>query len=80
MELANQSLVSTSDHAHVAVRQRLMMMMALFIWLVIRLFQFVFLVRTVFFSHHKSVNSVFQPAYQHSRTGRMTDGCKLNQV
>jgi hypothetical protein len=23
----------------------------------------------VFFSHNKSVNSVFQPAYQHSRTG-----------
>jgi hypothetical protein len=26
---------------------------------------------TVFFSHNKSVNSVFQPAYQHSRTRPM---------
>jgi hypothetical protein len=39
----------------------------LFIWLIIRLFQFVFLAGTVFFSHIKSAN-VFQPAYQHSRT------------
>jgi hypothetical protein len=42
---------------------------ALFIWLIIRLFQFVFLAGTIFFSHIKSTNSVFQPAYQHSRTG-----------
>jgi hypothetical protein len=32
---------------------------ALFIWLIIRLFQFVFLAGTVFFSHNKSANSVF---------------------
>jgi hypothetical protein len=37
---------------------------------IIRLFQFVFLAGTVFFSHNKSANSVFQPVYQHSRTGR----------
>jgi hypothetical protein len=43
--------------------------MALFIWLIIRLFQLVFSAGTVFFSHNKSANSVFQPAYQHSRTG-----------
>jgi hypothetical protein len=42
--------------------------MALFIRLIIRLFQFVFSAGTVFFYHNKSVNSVFQPAYQHSRT------------
>jgi hypothetical protein len=41
---------------------------ALFIRLIIRLFQLVFLAGTVFFSHNKSANSVFQPAYQHSRT------------
>jgi hypothetical protein len=42
---------------------------ALFTWLIIRLFQLVFSVRTMFFSHNKSTNSVFQPAYQHNRTG-----------
>jgi hypothetical protein len=35
--------------------------------LFIRLFQLS--VGTVFFSHNKSVNSIFQPAYQHSRMG-----------
>jgi hypothetical protein len=43
-------------------------MMALFIWLIIRLIQLVFSARTVFFSHKKSANSVFQPAYNSSRT------------
>jgi hypothetical protein len=42
--------------------------MALFIQLIIRLFELVFSARTVFFSHNKSANRVFQPAYQHSRT------------
>jgi hypothetical protein len=41
---------------------------ALFIWLIIRLIRLVFSVRTVFFSHKKSANSVFQPAYNSSRT------------
>jgi hypothetical protein len=40
----------------------------LFIWLIIRLIQLVFSVGTVFFSHKKSANSVFQPAYNSSRT------------
>jgi hypothetical protein len=44
--------------------------MALFIWLIIRLIQLVFLAGTVFFSHKKSANSVFQPAYN-SRTAPM---------
>jgi hypothetical protein len=39
-----------------------------FIWLIIRLIQLVFLAGTVFFSQKKSVNSVFQPAYNSSRT------------
>jgi hypothetical protein len=43
--------------------------MTLFIRLIIRTFQLVFLARTVFFSHNKSANSVFQSTYQHSRTG-----------
>jgi hypothetical protein len=43
--------------------------MTLFVWFIIRFFQFVFSVNTVFFFHNKSVNSVFQPTYQHSRTG-----------
>jgi hypothetical protein len=42
--------------------------MALFIWLIIRLIQLVFSAETVFFSHEKSANSVFQPAYNSSRT------------
>jgi hypothetical protein len=42
--------------------------LALFIWLIIRLIQLVFSGRTIFFSHEKSVNSVFQPAYNSSRT------------
>jgi hypothetical protein len=45
--------------------------MALFIRLIIRLFQLVFSAVIVFFSHNKSANSVFQPAYQHSRTAPM---------
>jgi hypothetical protein len=45
--------------------------MAMFIRLIIRTFQLS--VRTVFFSHNKSANSVLQPAYQHSRTGPMGD-------
>jgi hypothetical protein len=43
--------------------------MALFIWLIIRLFKLIFSAGTVFFSHNKSANNIFQPAYQHSRTG-----------
>jgi hypothetical protein len=46
-----------------------MIIMALFIRLIIRTFQFVFSVGTVFFFHNKSANSVFQPTYQHNRTG-----------
>jgi hypothetical protein len=42
--------------------------MVLFIWLIIRLIQLVFSAGTVFFSHKKSANSVFQPAYNSSRT------------
>jgi IS4 transposase len=42
--------------------------LALFIWLIIRLIQLVFSAGTIFFSHEKSVNSVFQPAYNSSRT------------
>jgi hypothetical protein len=41
--------------------------LALFIWLIIRLIQFVFSAGTIFFSHKKSANSVFQPAYNSSR-------------
>jgi hypothetical protein len=40
----------------------------LFIWLIIHLIQLVFSVGTVFFSHKKSANSVFQSAYNSSRT------------
>jgi hypothetical protein len=42
---------------------------SLFTRLIIRLFQLVFSAGITFFSHNKSVNSVFQPAYQPSRTG-----------
>jgi hypothetical protein len=42
--------------------------LALFVWLIIRLIQLVFSAGTVFFSHKKSANSVFQPAYNSSRT------------
>ena len=47
----------------------------MFIRLIIRLFQLVFSAKTVFFSHNKSVNSVFQPAYQHSRTAPLPPLC-----
>jgi hypothetical protein len=40
--------------------------MTLFIRLIICLFQLIFSDRTVFFSHNKLANSVFQPAYQYS--------------
>jgi hypothetical protein len=46
--------------------------MALFIWLIICLIQLVFSAGTVFFSHKKSGNSVFQPAYNSSRTAPMS--------
>jgi hypothetical protein len=42
---------------------RLIQLEALFIWLIICLIQLVFSAGIVFFSHKKSVNSVFQPAY-----------------
>jgi hypothetical protein len=42
---------------------------AMFIWLIIRLIQLIFSAGIVFFSHKKSVNDVFQPAYNSSRTG-----------
>jgi hypothetical protein len=45
--------------------------MVLFIWLIIRLIQLVFSAGTIFFSLKKSANSVFQPAYNFSRTGPM---------
>jgi hypothetical protein len=41
----------------------------LFIWLIIRLIRLVFSAETVFFSYKKLANSVFQPAYNSSRTG-----------
>jgi hypothetical protein len=41
----------------------------MFIRLIVHTFQLVFSAGTMFFSHNKSVNSVFQPAYQHNRTG-----------
>jgi hypothetical protein len=38
-----------------------------------------FFSRNSIFSHKKSVNSVFQPAYQHSRTGpKVTITVRLN--
>jgi hypothetical protein len=40
----------------------------LIIRLIICLFQFVFSVGTIFFSHNKLANNIFQPAYQYSRT------------
>jgi hypothetical protein len=42
---------------------------SLFTRLIIRLFQLIFSAETIFFSHNKLANSVFQPAYQPSRTG-----------
>jgi hypothetical protein len=50
-----------------------------FIWLIIRLFSACFLAKTVFFSHNKLNNSVFQPACQHSRTSPPSVFC-LSQV
>jgi hypothetical protein len=47
--------------------------MALFTWLIICLFQLVFSTKTVFFSHNKLANNIFQPTYEHSRTGPMSN-------
>jgi hypothetical protein len=52
---------------------------ALFIRLIICTFQFVFSAEIVFFSHNKSANSVFQSAYQHSRTGPKMDGIRQGE-
>jgi IS4 transposase len=46
--------------------------MVLFIWLIIRLIRLVFSAGTVFFSHKKLANSIFQPAYNSSRTTPMS--------
>jgi len=41
---------------------------ALFAYLIIRLFQFVFLAGTVFFSHNKSVGTAFRLIFSAKRT------------
>jgi hypothetical protein len=43
--------------------------LALLIWIIIRLIQLVFSAGTVFFAYKKSASSIFQPAYNSSRTG-----------
>jgi hypothetical protein len=48
--------------------------LAMFIWLIIRLIWLVFSAETVYFSQKKSANSVFQPAYNSSRTGPLANG------
>jgi hypothetical protein len=47
-------------------RERSQSSMAPFIWLIICLIQLVFSAKTLFFSHKKSANNVFQPAYNSS--------------
>jgi hypothetical protein len=54
--------------------------LALFIQLIIRTFQLVFSAGTMFFSHNNSANSIFQPAYQHSRTEPYLRGCWCRAV
>jgi hypothetical protein len=54
--------------------------LALFIRLIIHLFQLVFSAGIVFFSHNKSANNVFQPAYQHSRTGPLLDSMSVRLI
>jgi hypothetical protein len=56
-----------------ASHQLACVMLALFIWLIIRFIQLIFSAGTVFFSHKKSASSVFQPAYNSSRTGPLFD-------
>jgi hypothetical protein len=58
-------LVYVTFHWH---REKETVTMVMFIRLIIRLFQLVFSVRTIFFSYNKSANSIFQSGYQHSRT------------
>jgi hypothetical protein len=67
MRLARPSCVQATNHSRAAAAGPL----ALFIRLIICTFQLVFSVGTVFFSHNKSANSIFQPAYQRSRTGSL---------
>jgi hypothetical protein len=56
----------TGTLTNILVRVRVLAIMAPFIWLIIRLIRLVFSAGTVFFSHKKSANSVFQPAYNSS--------------
>jgi hypothetical protein len=59
------SILPPISHGHGSFRT----MSVLFIWLIIHLIRLVFSAGTVFFSHKKSANGVFQPAYNSSRTG-----------
>jgi hypothetical protein len=70
---ANHQSTGSAGQHNMSVSMFRNQTMALFIWLIIRLIQLVFSVGTVFFSHKKSVNSVFQPAYNSSRTGPILD-------
>jgi hypothetical protein len=52
----------------------------MFIRLMIRIFQLVFSAAILFFSHNKSANNFFQPAYQHNRTGPLYHGTEITVV
>jgi hypothetical protein len=60
--------VRARSHPAPTLRAQLATEGSLFIWLIIRFIRLIFLIGTVFFSHKKSVNSVFQPAYNSSQT------------
>jgi hypothetical protein len=76
-ELSSKTMIETSDPKERAQKvletaEKLdctRYVTRLFTRLIIRLFQLVFSAETVFFSHNKSANNVFQQAYQPSRTG-----------
>jgi hypothetical protein len=54
--------------------------LVLFIWLIIRLIQLVFSAEIIIFSHKKSANSVFQPAYNSSRTAPLVYFVPKHQI
>jgi hypothetical protein len=65
--------VQRREQANASHPVRRMVSMALFIWLIIRLIHLVFQPEQYFSLTKKSANSVFQSAYNSSRTAPMAD-------
>jgi hypothetical protein len=71
-------LLQLSPTNRTTIQHSVFQILALFIWLIIRLIQLVFSAGIVFFSHKKSANSIFQPTYNSSRTGPLNRTLKIS--